>query len=156
VKAFSYFLSRLNNLSRNRVCLATIANTSFQPNDQIVIQLPEGLIDMSTFTLQGRLTTAEGNAHGVYSPFVEGMIDSIFVKIGGVAVSNGFTNYNDLFNIYRQYQMTDKLNFRKVLQNELTQPVGGTASDYTCSNVPFAIYQWLGFLSSVKVLDTTI
>jgi hypothetical protein len=84
------------------------------------------------------------------------MIDSISVEIGGVAVSNGFTNYNDLFNIYRQYQMTDKLNFRKVLQNELTQPVGGTASDYTCSNVPFAIYQWLGFLSSVKVLDTTI
>ena len=56
---------------------------------------------------------------GVYSPFIEGMIDSISIEIGGFAIQNGFTNYNDLFNIYRQYQMTDKLNFRKVLQNEL-------------------------------------
>jgi len=52
--------------------------------------------------------------------------------------------------------MTDKMNFRKVLQNEPTQPVAGTASNFSCSNGPFAIYNWLGFLSSVKVLDTTI
>jgi hypothetical protein len=155
-KALSYYISRMNNFSRNKVRLATIANTSFTANDQIVIQLPEGLIDLSTFTLTGRLSTADGAAHGVYAPFIEGCIDSIMIEIGGVAVQSGFTNYNDLFNIYRQYQMEDRKSFRRVLQNEATQPVGGTASNYTCSNVPFAIYNWLGFLSSVKVLDTTI
>jgi len=55
---------------------------------------------MSTFTLQGRLFTADGAAHGVYAPFVEGMIDSISIEVGGVSIQNGFTNYNDLFNIY--------------------------------------------------------
>ena len=137
--------------------MATIANTSFNPNDQIVLQMPEGIIDLSTFTLTSRLTTADGAAHGVYAPFIEGCIDSIMIEIGGVAVQSGFTNYNDLFNIYRQYQMEDKKNFRKVLQNEgLFGGATATASNYSCSNVPFAIYNWLGFLSSVKVLDTTI
>lgn len=53
--------------------------------------------------------------------------------------------------------MEDKKNLRKVLQNEgLFGGAVGTASNYTCSNKPFATYNWLGFLSSIKVLDTTI
>ena len=110
---------------------------------------------MTTFTLQGKaFTSGDGAAEGVYIPFIEGCIDSISLEVGGVSIQNGFTNYNDLFNIYRQYQMTDKLNFRKVLQHD-THP-NTTASNYSCSNAPFAVYNWLGFLSSVKVLDTTI
>lgn len=37
-KAFSYYISRVNNFSRNKLRLATIANTSFSPNDQIVLK----------------------------------------------------------------------------------------------------------------------
>lgn len=155
-KAFSYYISRVNNFSRNKLRLATIANTSFSPNDQIVLELPQGLIDLSTFTLQGRLTTADGGASGQYAPFIEGMIDSISIEIGGVSVQSGLTFYGDLFNIFRQYQMADRYSFRRVLQNEQTQPVGGTASNYSCSNQPFAIYNWLGMLGSVGVLDTTV
>ena len=155
-RSFSYYISRLNNFSRQKIRLATIANTSFSPNDQIVLELPQGLIDLSTFTLQGRLSTANGAANqGVYQPFVEGLIDNIMVEIGGVAVQSGFTNYNDLFNIMRQYQMGDRISFRRVLQHELVQP-NPTVATYTCANQPFAIWNWLGFLGSVKVLDTTI
>lgn len=155
-KAFSYFLSRLNGFSRQKVSLATMANTTFNANDQIVITLPEGLIDLTTFQLQGRASTSGGLAHGVYLPFVEGLIDSISVEVGGVSVQNGFTNYGDLFNIFRQYQMDDRRNFREVLQLEDRITGGATASNGQNSNLPFACWNWLGFLGSVKVLDTTL
>lgn len=155
-KSFSYWVSRVNNFSRQRIKMATIANTSFNPNDQIVLELPQGLIALDTFTLQGRLSTANGVADtGVYAPFVEGLIDSISVEVGGIAIQSGFTNYNDLFNILRQYQMADRYSFRQVLQNEGTQ-TNPTLSTYECQSKPVAIYNWLGFLGSIKVLDTTI
>lgn len=156
-KAFQYHISRLSNFSRNKLRLATIANTTFNANDQLVIEMPQGLIDLSTFTLHGQLTTARGVVDtGVYAPFIEGCIDSIMVEVGGIAVQSGFTNYNDLFNVMRQYQMADRQTFRQVLQNELSQPSGGPSTLYECQQQPFAVWNWLGFLGSVKVLDTTI
>jgi hypothetical protein len=156
-KSFQYHISRLSNFSRNKLRLATIANTTFNANDQIVIEMPVGLIDLYTLTLQGRLTTANGVVDtGVYAPFIEGCIDSIMVEVGGIAVQSGFTNYNDLFNVLRQYQMADRQTFRQVLQNELTQPPNGPSVLYECQQQPFAVWNWLGFLGSVKVRDTTI
>jgi len=156
-KAFSYYLSRLNNFSRQKIRMATMANTSFSPNDQIVIQLPEGLLDMTTFTLQGKCYTANGNSHGVYTPPIEQFIDSVYIEIGGVGVQTGFTSYAELFNIFRDYQMWDKKALRGVLQLD-DAPLGSltTASNYQVNDKPFAIYNWLGFLGSVKMLDTTI
>lgn len=155
-KAFSYFISRLNNFSRQKVRLATIANTTFNANDQLVIELPQGLLALDTFTIQGGLTTANGVANqGIYAPFIEGCVDSIMIEVGGVMIQSGFTNYNDLFNIMRQYQMADRQSFRQVLQNELSQPNPPVAA-YTANQQPFAMWNFLGFLGSVKVLDTTI
>lgn len=156
-RSFQYHISRLSNFSRNKLRLATIANTTFNANDQIVIELPQGLIDLSTFTLHGRLTTANGVADtGVYAPFIEGCLDQISIEVGGISVSSGFTNYNDLFNVMRQYQMADRQTFRQVLQNELEQLTTGPVGTYECDRKWFAVWNWLGFLGSVKVLDTTI
>lgn len=153
-KSFGYFLTRLSNFSRQKIRLQTLANTTFTPNQQMVIELPQGLVDLSTFTLQGKVRTTGA---GTYLPPIELLIDSVSIEVGGVSVQNGFTNYGDLFNIYRQYQMEDKKNFRKALQLEGRQD-GVLAADATTDNtaMPFAIYNWLGFLSSVKVLDTTL
>lgn len=154
-KAFSYYLSRLSNFSRQKIRLQTLANTTFNPNDQAVIELPQGLLDMTTFTLQGYANTNAGaNDTGVYLPFAEGLIDSVSVECGGVAIQNAFTNYGDLFKIFRDYQMEDKKQFRRVLQLESQQ--AAMAADGETPNTPFAIYNWLGFLGSVKVLDTTL
>lgn len=158
-KAFSYFLSRLNNFNRQKIRMSPLANTTFGPNDQLVIELPQGLLDMTTFTLQGLTSTnpdanGVGQANGIYLPFAEGLIDSVSIECGGVAIQNGFTNYGDLFNIFRQYQMEDKKTFRKVLQLEGNQTTMNATG--TNSKLPFAIYNWLGFLGSVKVLDTTL
>lgn len=152
-KPFAYYLSRLNNFSRQQVKLQTYANTTFTPNNQLVIELPQGLIDLSTFTLKGKVAT---NGVGVYLPPVELLFDSISIEVGGVSVQNGFTNYGELFNIFRQYQMEDKKNFRKILQLEGRQDsiASNGADDNTA--LPFAMYNFLGFLGSVKVLDTTL
>lgn len=156
-KSFTYHLSRLSNFSRQKIRLNTIANTTFNANDQIVIELPSALCDLSTFTIQGKLVTANGVADtGIYAPPIEMCIDSVYLDCSGIALGSGFTNYNDLFNVYRQYHLGDRYSFRQVLQNELEQPVGGPMVTYECPDKKFAIYNWLGFLSSVKVLDTTL
>jgi hypothetical protein len=153
-KPFAYYLSRLNNFSRQQVRLQTFANTTFTPNQQLVIELPQGLIDLSTFTLKGKVAT---NGVGVYLPPVEMLFDSISIEVGGVSVQNGFTNYGDLFNIFRQYQMEDKKNFRKILQLEGRQAtVAADGTTDSLAPLPFAMYNFLGFLGSVKVLDTTL
>jgi hypothetical protein len=100
-KAFSYFLSRLSNFSRQKVRILAMANTTFGPNQQIVLELPQGLIDLSTLTLQGYATTNAGATHGVYLPFPEGLLDAVSVEIGGVSIQNGFTNYGDLFKVFK-------------------------------------------------------
>lgn len=153
-RAFSYYLSQLNNFNRQKIRIPTLANTQFGPNEQIVIELPQGLIDLTTFTLQGYAQTNNGAAHGVYLPFAEGLIDSYTVECGGVAIQNGFTNYGELFKIFKDYQMADKSVFRRVLQLENQQ--AAMAANGVTNNVAFAIYNWLGFLGSVKVLDTTL
>ena len=144
----------MNNFSRQKLTLQTMANTTFNANDQIVIELPDALCDMQTFWVQGNVTTAGGAAHGVYLCPVELLIDAVNIECGGVSVTNGFTDYGNLFNIFRQYTLGDKIPLRCVLQHDLT--TYATTSNYTLSNAPFSINKWLGFLNSVKLLDTTI
>ena len=146
-KAFSYYLSRLNNFSRQKVRILAMANTTFGPNQQIVLELPQGLIDLSTLTLQGYATTNAGATHGVYLPFAEGLLDAVSVEIGGVSIQNGFTNYGDIFKIFKDYQMADKSVFRRILQLENQQ--AALAADGATTNVPWAIFNFLGFLGSV-------
>ena len=135
--------------------LSTISSTTFGPTDTIVIQMPEAMVDFTAFDLFGTVSTAGGQAHGVYlgGP-IESLIDSISIECGGVSIQNGFSLYNDLHDIYRRYTAWDKKPFRQILQVD-NHPLA-TASNYTCSNVPFAITSWLGALGSIKTLDLTL
>jgi hypothetical protein len=99
--------------------------------------------------------TNQGAASGVYPPFIEGCIENVSVSVGGVQLDSGFTNYNELFNIFRQYQMHDRHSYRRIMQLEGLQPAT-TAADYACAGVPFAVNSWLGPLGTIKILDTTI
>jgi hypothetical protein len=144
----------MNNFSRQKITLQTMANTTFNPNEQCCIVMPEGLLDLQTFRVQGNLTTAGGLAHGCYSPPIELLIDSVNVMVGSQSLTNGFTEYGNLFNIFRQYQLGDKIPLRRVLQHDLTAYT--SASNHTMSNVPFSINNWLGPLNSIPILDTTI
>lgn len=133
-----------------------MAQTSFNPNDQIVFTLPEGLVDLTTLTLHGKLTTTAtgGTTPSTYAPPIEAMIDSIYIDVGGVGIQTSFTNYNQLFNIFRDFQMIDKKALRGILQNDANP--SATGNSYTLTNSPFAVQSWLGLLGSVKQLDTTL
>lgn len=164
-RSWTYPLSRLNNFSRQKYRILTQAQTTFGPNDQIVVDLPVGILDMSTFTMHGQLVTsvAGGATPSVKAPFVEGLIESIYVEAGGVAIQN-ITNYGQLFNIFKDYQLADKTSFRGVMQNDRlgglnpnsTTEGPGVLADNVTDNKPFAIYNWLGILSTMKVWDTTL
>lgn len=154
-KSFSYYLSRMNNFSRQRIRINPLANTTFSANDVIGVDLPQALNDLTTLTLQGKASTNDGLGQGVYLPFAESLIESYTVEIGGQTVPGSFTNYGDLFKIFRDYQMEDKRNFRKILQLEDKQP-NPLVDTAVTSGEPFAIYNWLGFLGTVPILDTTL
>ena len=155
-KSLTYYLTRLNQFSRQKYRVQTLANTTFNPSDLTVLQLPEGLLDLSTFTLQGLLSTnvTGGTVPSAVCPFVEGLIDNVMIEIGGQSFQSGFSAYGDMFNIFRDWQIFNKKALRGILQND-NNPSTLPAST-TLSNQPFAIYNWLGFLGSIKVLDTTI
>jgi hypothetical protein len=154
-KSFTYGLTRLNNFSRQNYKILTQAQTSFTENDQIVVDLPVGILDMSTFTMHGLLSTTAtgGTTPSTKAPFAEGLIESVYVEAGGVAIQN-ISGYAQLFNIFRDYQLFDKKSFRGVMQND-TAPAALGNSD-VLTNTPIAVYNWLGFLSSCKILDTTL
>lgn len=147
-KSFAYALSKLSNFSRQKYRIQTQAQTLFRANDQIVVDLPVGILDMSTFTMHGRLNTT-ATAGNCKAPFIEGLIESLYIEAGGVAIQN-ISSYNQLFNIFRDYQLFDKQSFRAVLQND---SLGGAVAPATTS---FAMYNWLGALSSMKVWDTSL
>ena len=157
-KSLTYYITRLNNFSRQKYKVQTLANTTFNPNDLTVIQLPEGLLDLSTFTLQGQVCglVSGGTTPTILPPFIEGLIDNIMIEIGGTSFQSGFSWYNELFNILRDFQIFNKRNMRAVLQNETSNGTLPTGSVVAFPGQPFAIYNWLGFLGSIKVLDTTI
>jgi hypothetical protein len=154
-KAFTYPISRLSNFSRQKYRLTTQGGTTltYNPNDQIIVDLPVGLLDMSTFTLHALLSTVAtgGTTPSVRAPPIEMCISDVYVEIGGVAVTN-LNQYGNIFNVFRDMQLGDRLSYRCVLQNEvgLDEVVAGVQT-----NVPVACWNWLGFLST-KVLDTTI
>lgn len=152
-KAFKYPIERLNGFSRQKYRLQTQARTNYGPGDQIILDLPIGLLDMSTFTLHANLSTTGSldAGEGIRAPPIEMCFTDCYVEIGGVAVTN-LTYANQIFNVFRDYQLWDRKSYREVLQNE---PVDGNNGQGHQSNVPVAMYNWLGFLGT-KVLDTTI
>ena len=155
-KSMQYYLNRISNFSRQKYKIMTMAQTLFNPNDQIVFTLPEGLVDLTTLTLHGKLTTTAsgGTTPSTYAPPIEAMIDSIYIDVGGVGIQTSFTNYNQLFNIFRDFQMVDKKALRGILQNDANPST--TSTNYLLSSSPFAVQSWLGLLGSVKQLDTTL
>lgn len=155
-KFMQHYLNRISNFSRQKYRISSYANTTFGPSDQLIFAMPEGLCDISSFTLHGKLSTTVtgGTNASAYAPPVDMMIDSIYIDAGGVGIQTSFTNYNQLFNIFRDFQMTDKKALRGVLQND-ANPTSLSAST-TITNQPFAVQSFLGLLGSCRMIDTTL
>jgi hypothetical protein len=153
--ALQYYIKRVENVSRQKLKLYAQSQTTFGPGDSLQIVMPIGLCCLDTFAVQGKLVTTVGGGTtpSVLAPPVEMLIDSVSVAIGGVQIQSSFSQYNQLFGIWRDYQLGLKKAIRGVAQNDSNPSTMPTS---TTVNTPFAITQWLGFIGSVLMLDTSI
>ena len=156
-RVFQYPISRLSGFSRQKYrIMGPAANVSYAANSQLVLDLPKGILDLSTLTLHGQITTTAtgGTSPSVRPPFAEALIESLSIEAGGIAVQN-ISSYGQLFSILRDWQLFDKQAQRQVLN--LDPPTNTALGDNDLkTNTPFAIWNWLGFLGSNKILDTTL
>jgi hypothetical protein len=127
------------------------ANDSAKPHDVTIVQLPEGKLDMSTFSLGGLLTTTS-TAGFVNVGSVEQLIDQLYIEIGGISVMPAMMMYNQVFQVHSDLQGTwNRSGLRSILQIQKTT---GDAPTANLANEPFQLNQFIGFLKDVKILLT--
>lgn len=149
-KSFFPYLVTLNDFSRQKVRVNLVGQTEVTAGDLSVIVLPQGKLMLDTFSIGG-IATCSGTGAFVRLPNVEGLIEQIYIEIGSVQAHQSFMMYNQVFDLYNSLQGSwNKKGIRQILNR---QPVDATISA-TDSNLPFQINSWIGFLNSVKVLNT--
>lgn len=157
-----YFLNRLSAFSRNRYRLSTQTPTTANPQDVLVISLPENtIVDLDTLTwaFNGSTSAVGGTTPSVYFPkHIETIIDSISVEVNGIAVQNTILSYGQLFKVLADYTCGDKNNQRAFLQNSTAIPAATLPTGVVYSNAPFQIKNWLGWLGTVqpRLIDTSL
>lgn len=120
------------------------------PGDLSVILLPEGKLDMTTFSLGGLVTTSTSAGFAAIPP-VEQLIDQLMVEVGSTQLHPSFQHYNQVFAMFNDLQGSQaKKGVRQILN---AQPVSATISANQ-TNKAFQIHNWLGFLSDCKILNT--
>lgn len=169
-KSFVPVISQLSEYSRNKIRVNCTANTTFNPYDVTVIDLPEGKLDNWTFSIGGVITTTTpvptapaggGNAPAqkwAISPSVEQLIDSMYVEVGGIAIHPSLTNYNQIWDIYANYKGTyNKYAQRSILNLEPGTKTGqGTAPQANMTSVPFQMNNFLGYMNDVRINHTDL
>lgn len=150
-KSFFPFLLELSEFSRNKLRVLTTANDTANPYDVTIIQLPEGKLDLSTFSLGGLLTTTTTTGKAVVGS-VEQLVDQLYVEIGGISVIPAMTFYNQIWQVHADLQgVWGRKGLRQIMQ---AQNVVGTDPAANLTNVPFQMNQFIGFLKDIQVLNT--
>jgi hypothetical protein len=149
-KSFFPFLTELSQFSRNKIRVNTQANDSAAPYDITIIQLPEGKLDLSTFSLGGKITTTSAADKYVNVGSVEQLLDQLYVELGGISVIPAMTFYNQIWQIHADLQgVWNRKGLRKALQ---LQSDGAPLENLT--NTPFQLNQFIGVLKDIKILLT--
>lgn len=149
-KSFFPFVSELAEFSRNKIRVNTQGSVQASPGDITILTLPEGKLDLTTFSLGGFVTTTTSAGFAAVQS-IEQLVDQYTVEFGGIAITPGMTFYNHIFQLHNDYQGSwNKVNMRKILQLQGTS--GTVTANQTAA--PFQMNQWLGFLNDVKVLPT--
>jgi hypothetical protein len=150
-KSFFPFLSELSEFSRNKIRVSTTANDSANPYDVTIIQLPEGKVDLSTFSVGGLVTTTtSAGAANVGS--VEQLIDQLYVEIGGISIIPAMTYYNQIWQIHADLQgVWNRKGLRQILNLQKPDATLPAANQVA---VPFQLNQFIGFLKDISILLT--
>jgi hypothetical protein len=151
-KSFLPFLSTFSDFSRKKVKVNVVGKDTASPNDFTSILLPEGKLALDTFTLGG-LATVTTTAGFARLPPCEMLIEQIMIEVGSTQLHPSFNYYPYVWSMFSDLQGTWlKSGIRAI--NKL-QPIDATApATSNPTNSPFQIADWLGFLSSVRILNS--
>lgn len=162
-KSFIPAISELSSFSKNKIRVNCTANTTFNPYDVTVIDLPEGKLDNWSFSIGGQITTynnTSGSSNYAIPPSAEQLIDSMYVEVGGISIHPSLTNYNQIWDTLATYKGTyNKFAQRSILNLEpgtksiTTSPFTPTAN---LTLQPFQINNFLGYLNDVRINHTDL
>lgn len=154
-RQLSYYLNKLNGLSRNTVKLfPSTPTTNVRNNDIIRVLLPQNtIVDLRSFVMNflGSTTTTAGNA--AFPKHIESILDSVHLEVNGAPVSPSSQFQNIPFKIMADYTLRDRESAR-FLQGGASVAAGFTNQ----TNVRYSIFNFLGFLSTAepRLVDTSI
>lgn len=155
-KAFSYFNQTRLPVSRQQIKILSSTPQSATAGQTVSFTLPGAtLIDMRSISVNGTITTAADAGVAVPPRFIECLLDSVQVEIGGQVVTANSPLYNHLYAMMAQFQREDRTNIDSVLGFAQRQTTGPAAN---IADVPFSMTHWLGFLgsSSTPILHTGV
>lgn len=147
-KAFFPVLTSFSEFSRKKIKINTIGKDTASPGELTQILLPEGKLDMTTFSLGGLGSTTTTTNTAALPP-ANLLIEQIMVEVGSVQLHASFNWYNQVWQIMSDYtgQWT-KVGINQILN---LQRISGTVTA-NHTDVPFQINKWLGFIADCSVL----
>ena len=129
-KALQYATSSFP-ISRNTFKLTPYSVQTANPGDQLQVSMPaNSVIDLSTISLYGIVTTSTAVGSVGLPTNAESLIDSVYWTANGTQITNSFPMYGVLANAFLDWQGGDKINLRQVLQAS-TQVVPATTGAAT-------------------------
>lgn len=157
-KAFNTVLTSFNEFSRKKIRINTIGKDTASPGELTQILLPEGKLDMSTFSLGGFGEVTVATDHFAQLPPANLLIEQLMVEVGSVQLHASFNWYNQVWEILSDFtgQWTkSKINhILNLLPADNAAPAAGNTVLKADGVIPFQINKWLGFLGDVGVLLT--
>ena len=163
-RSLSYFLNRMSGYIRNQIMLRAQNQDSARPGDTVVVDLPQGLVDLRTLTMHFDLTTAataaaqDPQAVLLAPKHAECLIQDILVEAGGILIDS-CQNANQLFKILADYTLGQDCSIaREMLALGGDVPEVAKDTEALHANVPVAINNFMGFLSSARpeCIDTSL
>ena len=144
-------LKTFSDFSRKRVKVNTISKDSASPGDLVQILLPEGKLDMDTFSIGGLLTTSTTAGFATIGN-VNHLVEQIMVECGSVQLHASFNYYSHVWEIFSRHQGDwAKKGIEQILH---LKNVVGTDPTANLTAVPFQMNRFLGFLNDANVLLT--
>lgn len=171
-RAFIPSMNKVTDFTRNRIQMNPIGLTTFGPYSTLVLQLQDGIADLSTLAFTGYATAYETNtALTVGStdklpllPSIERFIDQLSISIGGQDVCT-LNYYNQLWTCLSPYKNNDRFNLRSIMNLQPGSKESTTAGDANAASttyvqpnpqkgIGFVLNTFLGFLGTQKILYT--
>ena len=160
-KSLQFMASRLSGYSRRKVRIVSTSSTTASGGSILQIKLPQEVVDLSTLSLWGKLTTTaatSGSNVAVYDTNM--LVENYQLTVGGQSINSTF-DYPGIWFALNQYQMGDKANSRLLVSNMLTLDANTSKHVAPTTNLAsreICIDQWLGVLGTLspQIMDLSL